>query len=225
MKYFYFYSQNNVENYRFELDSDQITNAIETNKRLYRNMPNLKYFFNDWEIALLKTYESERNKTLILRNSMFFYEPIIIDGFEMRIHFNIDKAIELSDLINSQKIPLGIIGEKQTSTFAPLIKYSSIANLKSFEHFSNCTEPILLVNFCHNGFFYLVIDGNHRITSMKKEHRKSVDAKLLPNVLVDKIFYSSFEKAIYYFLFEGFQISRGNFTIIEESQSKRFIYT
>ena len=79
---------------------------------------------------------------------------------------------------------------------------------RSFSHwYSTCSEPIIAIEYPKDGFNYLVIDGNHRLSFLSKNNiKRSVDVILLSLKDTLNLIHSEFEKSVYLFLFESAHI-------------------
>ena len=64
------------------------------------------------------------------------------------------------------------------------------------------------MNYFYDGFNYLVIDGNHRVTSFKEDASQSIEVKLLSLSHALDLIESVLEKAIYLFLNEGLCVEK-----------------
>lgn len=219
MKYFY----TEKEFFDCKICIESLLAAVDMNKKIYKHIPYIDNYFENWKLALYHTYISEFNKTCFIGNQKIFWESIFIGSSEMRFHFDIDKAINFAYNQQSQELPLNMFTTKKTQNSDAFIKYTIPSTLNFVNEYSACEKPIILVSLLHCGLRYLVIDGNHRVSARKKQNIPSINGILLPPDCTEQLFYSNFEKAIYIFLYEGILLEEQNdLNVIRYSNSKRF---
>ena len=217
----YLYSSR--EKFEQKIDLKLIYQAIDKNKLIY-NSKEFDIFFENWKAAIYYAYHSERNTSYNLQSEHFFRESLFFSNHEIRLHFNIDLAnkIALSQPIQQISIDeFGFVTEshKQIST----IKYSHIQSEDTLYDYSQCDNPVLAIIFCQYGYLYLIIDGNHRISSKRIHNINTVNTILLSPEQTLDIMISDFEKSLFLFQFEGFLLHLNDYSIIKKSNSRLFI--
>lgn len=204
-----------------DLDMNSFVEEIDRNKS---NFPHLTIsdYIEKWEKALYNCYNNETNSTAIC-TGRYYYESIFIGGKEMRFHFDIDRAIEYSSTLIKQIIPMKHFADTVTNFQFHTIKYSPPKELSNKYDYCSCNEPVILVDFCCNNFFYLVIDGNHRIEARKQKKIDNINAVLIPPQNTVTLLKSKFEIALYIFLYERSLLAQGNLSILSNSASELYI--
>ena len=221
MKYIY----SNDEVFSNDLDINDMCRMIELNKSCFP-LPEMDAFFDNWKKALCQQYTAEINKTRSLIGRRIFRESLFISENagtnEMRFHFDIDRAISLSRSKESQAIDLKHISDHFSNPLLHTIKFTQPHTTDNPYDYCQCEAPVILVIFCHKGFDYLVIDGNHRIDARKRNAIDTINAILLTPEETISILQSNFEIAAYLFLYEGYLLSKGDFSIIPYSNSRLY---
>ena len=216
----YIYSES--ETFDCIIDKGALYRMLDLNKSLFP-YPECNQYIDNWKKALVKTYMSEINSKAILIGKNFFCESVFIDISEMRFHFDIDKAITLCHYREKQIIPLEQISDIFINASQHKIKYTPTNDVDDIFDYSKCDIPVILITFANGGFSHLVIDGNHRIESRKKQNIDFVDAVYLTMEETTSILQSKFEQAVYQFLYEGFLVAKGNYSIWTHSISHLYL--
>ena len=216
------YIYSSMEKFDCNISINSLLKSVNSNKKIYSYIPNIEKYIDDWKYALYNSYISEKNETCFIGKERVFYQSLFINGSEMRVHFNVNSAIKLSMLLQSEKLPIYLFAENNKQNLNAIIKYTCPSVLDNIRGYSICQKPVILVNFFHCGLQYLVIDGNHRIAARKIENISEINGILLPPQYVERILYSRFETAVYLFLYEGFLLEKGILEVLEKSNSKRF---
>lgn len=216
----YVYSQN--DKFICNINIYDLIQIVDSNKKIY-NVSGIDTYIENWKKALYNCFQYEKNQTHYFKNSHYFWESIFINGTEIRLHFNIDKAQKISLSYKSQEIPLEAFSEYFDNFSEATIKFSNPDTTKYSYDYSICQEPIFLVNFCHGGSIYLVIDGNHRVSARKKAKIDYINGILFTPQDSLKLLSSEFEIAIYLFLYEGFLLSQNEFGVIKNSNARLYL--
>lgn len=221
MKYIY----SNAEAFTNNLDINDLFRMIDSNKS-YFSSPEMNEYFEKWKKALYKQYNAEINQKKSLIGKSIFRESLYIGEVagknEMRFHFDIEKAISMSLSKDTQAIPLKHISDKFDNPLLHTIKFTPTNDTGNQYDYCQCETPVILVIFCHKGFDYLVIDGNHRIDARKRKAIESINAILLTPEETILTLQSKFEITVYLFLFEGYLLSQGDFSVVSHSNSRLY---
>lgn len=220
MKYLY----SKIDEFNCDININDLLQVIDQNKERFNNSI-VDDFMDNWKKAFYNCYSKEVDNIYYLKSSNYFRESIFINEHEMRLHFDIDKAKKLSLLYQSYPLPSCEFEEfsMKNINFDASIKFTIPNELNFSYNYCECQEPVLIVPFCHGGFFYLVIDGNHRIAARKKFNFEYIDGIILNIQDAVSILSSNFEVATYLFLYEGFLLAQNDFSIINNSNAKFFI--
>ena len=186
------------------------------NKCNNKHIEGIGDYFDKWEKVLFEAYDKEENTIFKFTNYRNFYTQIDLPNSNIRIHFGISKAIILAENLPIQRIPLYAFSESDDGIAT--IKYTGIA-LDGEYNYQHCEESIIIIPYNYCGFSYLVIDGNHRVTSYKEKNKDKINAKLLNVESVIPLIASNFEKALYFLIFESEDFSN----YIDNSASQYFI--
>lgn len=216
----YIYSKN--EKFVCNINIYDLLQVVDSNKKIY-NVSGIDSYIENWKKALYNCFQDEKNQTHHLQSSHYFWESIFVNGAEMRFHFNIDKAKQISSSYQSQIIPLETFSEYFDDFSKATIKFSNPNIIKCNYDYSICQEPIFIVNFCHCGSLYLVIDGNHRVSARKKSNIHYINGILFTPQDSLKLLSSEFEKAIYLLLYEGFLLAQNELGVIKNSNAKLYL--
>lgn len=212
----YYYS--NREYFDCQVNINLLLSNLDKNKLVYSFIDGIENYIEDWKRAILKVYTKEKNKYFIFSKGDYFREPIFIGDSEIRIHFNINKALKLAENYSIQQIPIDFFTaniDKQGT-----IRYDICSGDKLSKYdYANCNIPVVVIPYLSNGIPYLIIDGNHRITAKSKESIKMVNAVVLTVEDTLSLISSGFEKSIYLFLIEGFDLPK----YVHKSASKFII--
>ena len=208
--------------YKRELDMNAFLKEIDRNKSIFSHL-NINDYIEKWKKALYNCYNSEADSIVNLNTGKYYYESIFIGDRELRFHFDINKAIDYSRTLKKQLIPMKHFADKVTDLNSHTIKYSPPSDLTNKYDYCSCNEPIILVDFMCNNFFYLVIDGNHRIEARRQKKVENINAVLIPPTQTVTLFKSRFEIALYIFLYEGSLLAQGNLSILSNSGSRLYI--
>lgn len=216
----YVYSKN--EFFCNHLNISYFEKILNSNKKLF-NHPSFDKYIDNWKAVLVRLYISEKDRTIILNQGQYYYEPIFFDDDEIRLHINIDLAYKRALVCKCTQIPLKYFSSSLSAPENTYVKYSFIPDLGNTSRYQKSNEPIILVIFNQYGYEKLVIDGNHRVSAKVNSSVEIINAKELSlnDVLCTMI--SDFEKAIYTFLYEGYLLSKGDFSIINKSNYSFFI--
>lgn len=216
----YIYSQNDT--FTCNVNIYDLLQVVDSNKKMY-NVSGIDTYIENWKKALYNCFQYEKNQTHYFKNSHYFWESIFINGAEMRFHFNIDKAQQISSSYQSQIIPLDAFSEYFDNFSEATIKFSNPDITRCNYNYSICQESIFIVNFCHGGSLYLVIDGNHRVSARKKANIHYINGILFTPKDSLKLLSSELEIAIYLLLYEGFLLSQNEFEVIKNSNAKLYL--
>jgi hypothetical protein len=190
-----------------KINAASLYREIMRNKYKYNGIDGFNEYLEKWYSVMLDTFKSEDKKEFVFKGLEQYYTEIIIPNCEIRIHFCISDAKKYISNYISQNIPL-----TDFATFYngyAYVKYNDVSCENGFDY-SKCNEPIIAIEYQFDGFDYLVIDGNHRLSFLSKNKIKdSVDVILLPLKDTLNLIYSEFEKSLYLFLFEGAHIEEG----------------
>lgn len=186
------------------------------NKSNNKHINGINEYFDKWEKVLFETYNKEKKTIFEFTNYRNFYTNFNLPNSEIRIHFGIDKTINLAKNLPVQKIPLYAFSEFNNGIAT--IKYTNVI-LDGEYDYQYCKKPIIVIPYNNCGLNYLVIDGNHRITSYKKHNKSEINAKLLDIESIIPLIASNFEKALYFLIFESEDFSN----YIYNSASQYFI--
>lgn len=174
MKYIY----SETEFFNCNISIDDLINNIDSNKSRYDG-DWVVSFIEKWKRAVFNCYQQERNQTYNLKNMDFFKESVIVNNKEFRFHFDIFKAKKYTLQLQRQQIPLDAFAEKFDESSTAVIKYTAPKLISGMYDYKLCQDPIITVNFFNQGLFYLVIDGNHRVTARKEANISNIDCFLL----------------------------------------------
>lgn len=143
----------------------------------------------------LKTQESITKLRLLLQSEPEIFQiPMHYQNNEMLLHFRAsiaNQAVQHQQK-NSQLIPLEEFTKKDSN-----IKWTPIeTNVSSY---LNSKKPILMVPFLNEQYNFLVIDGNHRITSKTENNINDIHALIISeqSVIEHSLFSSGFDKLYY----------------------------
>lgn len=186
------------------------------NKRNNKHIDGIDDYFDRWKKVLFETYNREKKTTFKFTNHRNFYTKINLPNSNIRIHFDVNKAISLAKNLLIQRIPLYAFSESDDGVAT--IKYTSVFLDRKYDY-QHCEEPVIVIPYNHGGFGYLVIDGNHRVTSYKKNCKEKIKVNLLNIERIIPLIASNFEKALYFLIFEAEDFS----SYIDNSASQYFI--
>lgn len=220
MKYLY----SKTDAFNCDININDLLQVIEQNKERF-NSSIINDFMNNWKKAFYTCYCEELDNIYYLKSSNYFRESIFINECELRLHFDINKAKKFSLTYQAYPLPICEFGEcsMENINLDESIKFTIPNELNCKYNYCECQEPVLIVPFCHGGFYYLVIDGNHRIAARKNLNFEYIDGIILNIQDAVNILSSNFEVAIYLFLYEGFLLAQNDFSIINNSNAKFFI--
>ena len=190
----YLYPNNDV--FCLEIDLYELLYFVAQNATYFYESNSVRCFFTNWQKAFINSYKSEENKVLNVCGE-YFIESIVLNGKELRLHFNIDMAKKLSKGIKITKLSVNDFATTSYIDNRLFIKYSQEKEYSCF-NYTKCDEPIILVNYCIERFIYLVIDGNHRVSHSIYDSQFINAVILSINDTLDVMF-SDFERAVYLF--------------------------
>ncbi len=212
----YYYSKK--DKFSTNLNMESFSDEINKNKIYFENVDEIDSYIDNWRKAIWKTYISEKDKIHSFENEQNYYTKIFIGKSEIRIHFDVKKALSISKKYLPKKIELALFSEDPISFFDEYIKYTKCDDLGEYDY-SKDNSPIILVPYLMGDIKYLTIDGNHRITAKNNNKHKYIDAVFLSYEDSKNLLYSDFEKALYLFLREGSDLKK----YIKNSDSRLFL--
>lgn len=184
-----------------KINATSLFNEVMRNYSKYSRLNGFHTYLEKWCSIMLDAFRSEENKEFVFKGLEQYYTEVIIPNCEIRIHFCISEAKKLISNYDCQSIPLTAFATFDNND-AP-IKYTEVNCDNAFDY-SKCSEPIIAIEYLMDGFDYLVIDGNHRLSFLSKNNvKKSVDVILLSLKDTINLIHSEFEKSVYLFLYEG----------------------
>jgi len=187
-----------------KLNASSLYNEIMNNYSAYSSLNNFHDYLENWCAVMLNAFKTEENKEFIFKGLEQYYTEIIIPNCAIRIHFCISDAKKYICDYDCQSIPLSAFATFDNCVAT--VKYTEVNCDNGFDY-SNCSEPIIAIEYPKDGFRYLVIDGNHRLSFLSKNNIKdSVDVILLSLKDTLSLIHSEFEKSVYLFLLEGAHI-------------------
>lgn len=178
---------------------------LQKNISRYSHINGIQDYIQKWMKVFLDCYDREKNEKFVFTGKEWYYTEVLIPNCNIRIHFSVSKAKILSKTYEPQVVPISIFSDYDDG--AAVIKYTSTPLSNKYDY-SKCQEPIIAVNYFYDGFNYLVIDGNHRVTSFKEDASQSIEVKLLSLSHALDLIESVLEKAIYLFLNEGLCVEK-----------------
>lgn len=189
----------NSETFKTNLNIKQFANELDKNKC---NNKAINNYIEYWKYILINSYIEEENYIFNYSGRENYYQSINICNTEIRIHFNISKAIDLIKSNNSriEQIPLISFSTNDFDNSNSTIRYTSTTTNINYAYAKN-NNPVILVYFPIGNLFYLVIDGNHRITYKRELKSKYVNAILLTYSEAIQIIDSKFEQCLYSFYY------------------------
>ncbi len=194
-----FYSE--TETFKCDLDITAFLKIIDCNKAQFKHIYGIDNYIDNWKKALVETYNMEQNMKFKFDMGRNFFTSIYINSQEIRLHFNIEEAIEISKKYPIQNIPLSSFSncKNEHST----VKYTECYSETSFDY-AKCDIPIIIVQYQMDSddFYYLTIDGNHRITAKINNKLDDINLVLLNCKDASSLIKSKFERAVYLFLCE-----------------------
>lgn len=136
--------------------------------------------------------------TNAIKNNEFevFQQPVFYGGIKIVFHFRVSmfkEIVKSESNIEPFKIPMS----EFTSTNSQFKWNPVITDSK----YSLNKDPVFMVPFLQGQYNYLVIDGNHRISSFIKASKKEIDTLILSeqSILDLDILASAFDKYLYIF--------------------------
>ena len=187
-----------------KLNAASLFNEIMNNYSKYSRLSNFKAYLEKWCSVMLDTFKAEEKKEFVFKGLEQYYTEVIIPNCEIRIHFCISDAKKYICNYDCQSIPLSAFAT--FDSYVATVKYTEINCDNGFDY-STCSEPIIAIEYPKDGFNYLVIDGNHRLSFLSKNNiKRSVDVILLSLKDTLNLIHSEFEKSVYLFLFESAHI-------------------
>ncbi|WP_308698812.1 hypothetical protein [uncultured Thomasclavelia sp.] len=193
----YYYS--NSEIFKTNLNLMQFANEIDKNKC---NNETINNYVEYWKYCLINSYIEEESTIFNYNGRENYYQSINICNSEIRIHFNVTKAIDLIKNNNNiiEQVPLISFTTNEFHDNTSTIGYISTSTYINYAYEKN-NDPVILVYFPIGNLFYIVIDGNHRITYKRKNKLKYVNAVLLTYSETISIIDSKFEQYLYSFYY------------------------
>lgn len=174
---------------------------MKNNNDKYIRLSNFQTYLEKWCKVMLDSFKSEENKEFIFKGLEQYYTEVIIPNCEIRIHFCISEAKKYISNYSYQSIPLTAFATFDNGIAT--IKYTEVNCNTKFDY-SKCSEPIIAIEYPKDGFNYLVIDGNHRLSFLSKNSTQdSINVILLSLKDTLNLIHSEFEKSVYLFLYEG----------------------
>lgn len=179
------------------LDPLDFLNEIEKIKFNCDNINSIDGYIANRKTSILNAYLNEKEGTLKFSDGQkYFYESLFIGKSKFRIHFNINKALEIAKCSEMMEIHL------ETFSTAP----NKSANVKFTERYSlnpynykTSNEPIIIAFFPKNDFFYLTIDGNHRLTAKANAKVKCINTIILDMEDTSSVVEYEWERELYLF--------------------------
>lgn len=202
--------------YKTIIDRNAFISQININKKIYHHIDGIENYIDNWISAFINSFNREKSKIFNFTHNRYYYTSIYISGQELRIHFNIDKALALIHEYPLQRISLNIFS--CSNCHEASIKYTEYTTNNKYRY-DLCEIPVIIVQYTLDGFRYLLIDGNHRVTAKKQTNQHSVTGIVLTFEDSVSLIQSEFERALYTFLYEGSRVSE----FINRSNYKLFL--
>lgn len=202
--------------YKAIIDRNAFISQININKKKYSHIDGIEKYIDNWISAFFNSFNREKSKIFNFTQNRYYYTTIYVSGYELRIHFNIDKALALLNEYPLQRIPLCLFSNNSRQE-AP-IKYTEYTSNHKYRY-DLCDIPVIIVQYVLDGFRYLLIDGNHRVTAKKLTNQYSVTGIVLTFEDSVSLIQSEFERALYTFFYEGSHINE----YINDSNYKLFL--
>lgn len=194
LKMIYYYSKSNQ--HKTNLNLEQF--ALEFEKIKNANIIPASSI-DKYKNALIDSYQKEENKIFNYTGNENYYFPITICNEEIRIHFNISKALSITKTKEHliQNIPIEQFTTDIINTNNANILYMQ-ANTHNYKFQSNLS-PIIIIDFKIGNNYHLVIDGNHRVSYCKEYNISNINAIYLDYKEAIDLISSIFEKNLYSF--------------------------
>ena len=177
---------------KYDIDID---NLIDFYKR-FKVLKPIDSLVSNWLDVIRYAYLHNKCSITYDKNKPCKYYQQLIkipDIAEFYIHFNIDKAVEISKNYQLQTLNSRLLIHNN-------VEFEPQQDLKNY-HFT-CEAPIIIVDFpCKLQSEKMVIDGNHRMTAKVLKNRNVRFANFYPNDTV-LIIPQTFEQAWYLFAIE-----------------------
>lgn len=173
---------------------------IMNNYPQYSRLSNFHVYLEKWCSVMLDAFKLEENREFIFKGLEQYYTEVIIPNCEIRIHFCISDAKKYICNYDCQSIPLTAFATFDNCVAR--VKYTKVNCDTGFDY-SKCSEPIIAIEYPKDGLYYLVIDGNHRLSYFSKNNIQD-NANVILLSLKDtlNLIHSEFEKSVYLFLYE-----------------------
>ena len=184
-----------------QLTKEQLLNEIDKKKCRYSSNSKMLRYLDIWKAAFSNAYDASTVKLLIPDNQ-YFYESLYIGGGELRLHFNITKALSMVEQCEVQTLPINLFAQTNVDNENAIIKYSEIADLTNISY-AESEKPIIVVEYYFGKLPFLVIDGNHRVTMKKQRGVPRISVCALPWRNAYQLPSSKLEQAAYLFTYEG----------------------
>lgn len=187
--------------YQTEIDIPALFDNLDSLKKSHKKIRHIDQYIEDWKNVFYTTYVAEKNEHKVYSFGEHYYQTIYLFDTEMRLHFSVEPAKSLLKEYPVQTIPLTAFSENIEDHSNILYTHCQFDSI-SPKH----DVPIILVPCNLRGFDYIVIDGNHRVSQAKAHNKDVISAILIEPSRAYSFIQSEFEKAVYLFLCEGFNI-------------------
>ncbi|MDC7719491.1 hypothetical protein ACFX4Y_16875 [Priestia sp. YIM B13446] len=191
---------NLVTSTKYNLDISNIENYIRSNGDF-----NFSYF-DKWLEGWLKVFVNAEVDTQLQISNLqnvqttgpmeIFLQDVIFNSYEHKLNFVINGVTDYlkKHSVKVQKIP--------ASRFSQDIKWSRMKDNST----KDISEPIFITSLPKDGFKEVVIDGNHRLTTLLSQGAQTVDCVTIkPEVILENdILLFSIDKAIFSFVIEHY---------------------
>lgn len=193
----YYYSHSNIM--KTNLNLEQFSNEIDKNKC---NNQVTNNFLDKYKHCLINSYLEEENTIFNYTGRENYYQSIIICNEEIRIHFNITKALSYikNYSYNIQQVSLSYFAPNNFDDNISSISYSPVCINSNYSYEKN-NSPIILIYFPLGKHTYITIDGNHRVSYRIKNKISCINAILLSYDDTLSLIDSKFEKCLYSFYY------------------------
>lgn len=199
----------------YKIDYNSLSNELNAMKIL--NNPSIQnLYINKWiqtlkelDILACKDYSNPNVKSLMLKEELEapenFQLPIHYKSNNMYIHFRVSRLIQILEEFgignkDAQNIKIEDFTEK--CSYINWTRTNNIVNISS--------QPIIMAPLTLGNYFrFVVIDGNHRITSYIERKEKIINSICVDaNMLVENnLFCTGFDKYLYIFQNEAVALS------------------
>jgi len=161
-------------------------------------------------------------KSLAYNELEVFQQSLTMGDVEIFIHFRVSALLQIINMhgpVESTKITLTeFTNEKTQYVWNPV---------ETDPTYPTNNEPVLIVPLLNGQYNFLVIDGNHRVSSAVKAEFKYIETLTLAesSVIDLEIFSSSFDKLFYTFFNEmGHLANKRNYENLTDNELLRFSY-